>query len=248
MSKQEVHANPMSDKKLAQRFQWWWRDPVKALRTTLPNESDEDTWRFLQRASKNYELSSRRYKRMDGQVKYLLGKPFNQLSREQICEVAGLWSSRDLPIRFVPHAEISDVTAMLHQLAKKHDVSLSMVKRIYAQETGRIVLHPLEINAQRSPAAIKKAIAEYVDAEYERLGISAPPRNEGSANRCEGEDGRSFHDIEALDVCDTHSRKEAKAMGYNDGLARRARRKAGELLSEWDKSTERKISRMGRGY
>jgi hypothetical protein len=121
----------LTGEKLAKRFGWWWRgDPVpgKSLRRAFPEKSEQGIrrflWKELERAALNYELASR----ANGRKKYLLGKPFDSLTRERMCELAILWPRKPRPlqpIRFLLYAEQPGVTKTLRLLESEDSVALS---------------------------------------------------------------------------------------------------------------------------
>ena len=250
----------------AKRFGWWLFNgaaPMRSLRRAFPEKSDEGIrkylWPELQRAARNYELASR----VGGVTKYLLGKPFDRLTREQMCELATLWprDPRPLqPIRFLPYVASPDVTATLRRLASEDSLPLSndtardarilrrratkraeetkMIEKSYAQAKGWTVPQYLTVNlAECSNRAILEAFQRHVAAQRDRLQIASPNRNKGRANRSAR--GLSFHKVEALDVRTHLRREDAKASAYDSAQARAARREAKRLLQEW---AERKLS------
>ncbi len=245
----------MTDEELIKRFGWWWRNPAKALRPAFPEKSSEEAirkyvWPEFERAARNYELASRAH----GRKKYLLGKRFDRLTQKQMCELALFWRrKRPLqPIRFLHYAEQPRVTATLRRLADEEDsvvldtkfLSVRAAKRAQRIETvekkyvqiskGWTAPQYFTMNlAGCGDTAIGKAFRNYVAAERERLGIPAPAYNKGRANKSAR--GLSFRKIEALDVWTHLQRKEALSTQYDDAEARRARREAGNLFSEWAK-------------
>jgi len=215
----------MIDDELAKRFGWWWRNPAKALRRQFPEKSSEEAirkyvWPELERAALNYELASR----ANGRKKYLLGKPFDQLTQGQMGELAILWPRKPRPlqpVRFLPYAESPDVTATLRRLASEGSLVLSenpagdadlltqrvlkrsertkAVETSYSRGTGWTVPQYVTFNLKEcGDTAICKAFQKHVAAERKRLNIPAPIRNKGRANRSAG--GLSFHRVETLDV------------------------------------------------
>src|SRR5262249_45341769 len=163
----------------------------------------------------NYELASRH----GGRRKYLLGKPFPQLTQQQMSELRGLWPRSPRPLEAMRiWGDDEPLSVEEHWLAS-HD------KRWTVPQYFTMNL------AECGDTAIKKALLKHIALERQRLNIPAPKRNKGRANRSAG--GLSFHRIEALDVW---TLKEAKSIAdYDAGQMREARREAKRLSQEWAK-------------
>lgn len=253
--------------KLAKRFGWWWWGdpvPVKSLRRAFPEKSEQGIRRFLwpelERSALNYELASR----ADGLTKYLLGKPFDCLTREQMCGLMKLWPRKPRPlepIRFMLHedetakwlrlfadedslpvsANLDRDRALMRKRVRKRAQQMKSVEMNYAKATGWTVPQYITINLRGcSSRAIVEALKRHVATERERLRIKPPPMNKGRANKS-SKRGLSFRRIEALDAW-THLPREQmpKEYAFDDAQARRARREAKELFAEWKQRTEEK--------
>jgi len=255
----------MTDDELAKRSGWWWHgDPVpaKALRRAFPEKSEQGVrrflWKELERAALNYELASR----ADGQTNYLLGKPFDRLTREQMCELIELWPRKPRPlepIRFMLHEDVTAKwlrlladedslpvsknakrdRALLKKRAMKRAEQMKVVERNHARATGWTPPQYLTINLRGCrDRAIIEALKKHVAAERERLEIDPPQMNKGRANKSKR--GLSFRRIEALDVWMQPRGQMPMDYAYDDAQARRARREAKELFAEWKQRQWRK--------
>jgi len=200
---------------LPKRFGWWWRDHVKALRGAFPDKSEEAirkyVWPELERRAFNYELASRH----NGRRKYLLGKPFPELTQHQMEKLRRLWPRSPRPLEAMRIWGDGEPLSVEEHWLVSHDKRWT-VPQYFTMNLGEC-----------GDTAIVKAFRKHIAAERQRLDIPAPRRNKGRVNR--SVHGRSFHAIEALDV----PRKEAKNSRYDAGQARSARREAKRLFQEW---------------
>lgn len=212
---------------LPKRFGWWWRDPVTALRGVFPNKSEEAirkyVWPELEKRAFNYELASRH----NGRRKYLLRKPFPQLTQQQMSELRRLWPRSPRPLQALRVWGDGEPLSEEERWIASHDRLANKRLRWTAPQFFTMNLE------ECGDTAIVKAFQKHVALERQRLNIPAPKRNKGRANRRAR--GLSFRRIEALDVWTTFERQKAETTEYrfDDAQARSARREAERLFSQW---------------
>ncbi len=260
----------MTSDELSRRFGWWWHNPAKALPRAFPDKSEDAIKRYVwpeyQLAAFNYELASRQ----SDKTKYLLGKPFHQLTAEQMSQVRKVWPRKRRPLRpihVLAYDEAPDVVKTLSRIASRNELVLSssaatdhaeLVERTirrtkrteeleqnYARATGWTVPILVSFNLREcGDRGIGDAIEDHVAAERLRMDVPPPPQNKGRANRSAR--GLSFRRIEALDVRRNLPRAEADETGYDPAEKRRAAGEAEELLKSWRKAKEAAIAREQR--